>query len=476
MPKNRVAYYYDSDEGHYYYGPGHPMKPHRLKLTHHLLLSYGLYRQLEVYRPHKATAEEMMRFHTEDYITFLQKVQPDNARNFANALSKFAIGEFTDCPVFDGMYEFAQTVTGASVDGAVRLNHGQADICVNWGGGLHHAKKSEASGFCYVNDIVLAILELLKYHARVLYIDIDIHHGDGVEEAFYVTDRVMTVSFHKFGDFFPGTGAVKDIGAKAGKYHSINFPLREGIDDLSYEHIFKPVITAVMAKFRPGTIVLQCGADSLTGDRLGCFNLTLKGHAECVKFVKGFGVPVLVLGGGGYTIRNVARCWTYETATLLDARISNDIPAHTYRDYFGPDYKLHLTPENKENANSPAYLDKMKATILEHLKCLEGAPGVAFHQVPPDWRIKEGGDDGDPDKRSAPEGRRAHEAEYYDGPTDHDGSGGGRPPAMKRARRPSIGDWESSGAGAGSGSGSGSGSGTAALAQGGAGGAGAGAK
>lgn len=91
----------------------------------------------------------------------------------------------------------------------MRLNHGQADICVNWGGGLHHAKKSEASGFCYVNDIVLAILELLKYHARVLYIDIDIHHGDGVEEAFYVTDRVMTVSFHKFGDFFPGTGAVK---------------------------------------------------------------------------------------------------------------------------------------------------------------------------------------------------------------------------------------------------------------------------
>lgn len=87
----------------------------------------------------------------------------------------------------------------------VRLNHGQCDIAVNWSGGLHHAKRSEASGFCYVNDLVLAILELLKYHARVLYIDIDIHHGDGVEEAFYTTDRVMTVSFHKYGDFFfPG--------------------------------------------------------------------------------------------------------------------------------------------------------------------------------------------------------------------------------------------------------------------------------
>ena len=93
--------------------------------------------------------------------------------------------------------------------GAVKLNKQQADIAVNWAGGLHHAKKSEASGFCYTNDIVLAILELLKYHQRVLYVDIDIHHGDGVEEAFYTTDRVMTVSFHKYGEYFPGTGDLR---------------------------------------------------------------------------------------------------------------------------------------------------------------------------------------------------------------------------------------------------------------------------
>ena len=94
---------------------------------------------------------------------------------------------------------------------AVKLNKQAAEIAINWAGGLHHAKKSEASGFCYVNDIVLAILELLKYHQRVLYIDIDIHHGDGVEEAFYTTDRVMTVSFHKYGEYFPGTGDLRVI-------------------------------------------------------------------------------------------------------------------------------------------------------------------------------------------------------------------------------------------------------------------------
>lgn len=104
----------------------------------------------------------------------------------------YITGEFTDCPVFDGLYDFCATYTGCSIDGAVKLNHGLTDVAINWSGGLHHAKKTEASGFCYINDIVLAILELLKYHPRVLYIDIDIHHGDGVEEAFYTTDRVMT--------------------------------------------------------------------------------------------------------------------------------------------------------------------------------------------------------------------------------------------------------------------------------------------
>lgn len=110
----------------------------------------------------------------------------------------------------------------------------------------------------------------------MLYIDIDIHHGDGVEEAFYTTDRVMTVSFHKFPHFFPGTGDVTDVGAKKGKYYSVNFPLDSGIDDRNYQRVFEPIIQKVMEVYRPGAIVLQCGADSVSGDRLGVFNLTVK--------------------------------------------------------------------------------------------------------------------------------------------------------------------------------------------------------
>lgn len=434
--KQRVSYFYHTDVGHFYYGPSHPMKPHRLKLAHHLVLSYGLYRKMECYRPHPATPGEMAAFHSEDYVNFLSRITPDNLRQFHTQMQKFNAGEYTDCPVFDGLFEFTQLYTGASIDGAIKLNNGQTDIAINWSGGLHHAKKSEASGFCYINDIVLAILELLKVHARVLYIDIDVHHGDGVEEAFYCTDRVMTLSFHKYGDFFPGTGHIKDTGAKEGTGFSVNVPLNSGMCDDSYERIFKPVLDKIMDVYRPGAIVLQCGADSLTGDRLGCFNLSLKGHAQCVHYVKSFGVPTLLLGGGGYTIRNVARCWAYETSVVLEQEIPNQIPFNDYYEYYAPDFELHLTPEPRDNLNTDASLDSIKIEILQQLQSLQGVPSVQMQEVPPEFDLQKenlavGQNDGgiEDDLREKGNGstskgysegeRKPHEAEFYDDDADN---------------------------------------------------------
>mmetsp|Transcript_19249 Transcript_19249/g.41624 ORF Transcript_19249/g.41624 Transcript_19249/m.41624 type:complete len:381 (+) Transcript_19249:3-1145(+) len=380
MGKHRVSYFFDSDIPNHHYGPGHPMKPGRLKLAHNLVLSYGLYRKMDMFRPHRASAEEMAQFHSPEYIDFIRRVSPDTAKALGSEAQTFNLGEYTDCPIFDNLFDFCSLYTGGSIDGAVRLNHGLSDIAINWPGGLHHAKKSEGSGFCYVNDIVLSILELLKFHARVLYIDIDIHHGDGVEEAFYLTDRVLTCSFHKYGDFFPGTGDIEDIGSEKGLGYSVNFPLKEGIGDKDFYRIFKPVIQKIMDVYKPGAVVLQCGADSLTGDRLGCFNLTAKGHAECVKFVKSFGIPLLILGGGGYTINNVARCWAYETAVLVDEEenITSTIPQNDYSAYFEPNQNLHLQPSNIQNLNTKEYLDKYKTQILQKLSQLQGAPSVAM--------------------------------------------------------------------------------------------------
>ena len=263
--------------------------------------------------------------------------------------------------------------------------------------------------------------------------------------------RVMTVSFHKYGDFFPGTGDIKDVGAKAGKYYSVNVPIQEGIDDSSYEMIFKPVMEKVMEMYRPTAVVLQCGADSLTGDRLGCFNLTLKGHASCVEFMKSFNVPLLVLGGGGYTVRNVARCWTYETSVLLNCPIPNELPYNDFFEYYSPDFKLHLTPSHMENQNRPDELHSITTKILQNLKNLQGAPSVQMHPAPPDFMVNRETpqelEDRLPDERGAAvtkDGatKKEHESEFYEeGGADKDRSssrGGGKDLGTKDADEVTI--------------------------------------
>jgi len=360
-----VAYFYDQDIGNYQYVAQnqHPLKPHRTRMTDVLIRAYGMDKQLihmdlddDYYE-----SVDLTKFHSDDYIDFLSKVTPDNKEIFSDHISRFNFGE--DCPVFLGLYDYCKTYAAGSVLGADYVLNGEAEIAINWSGGLHHAKKQEASGFCYINDCVLAILELLKRYERVLYIDIDCHHGDGVEEAFYTTDRVMTLSLHKFGDYFPGTGDIGDIGEEAGKNYSINFPLQEGVDDFTYEQVYRPLIKAVMDHFKPEAVLLQMGTDSLSGDRLGMFNLSIKGHGDCLTYLKTFHVPILLQGGGGYTMRNVSRCWAYETSLALGVEIPNEIPDNEFSTYFHPDRKLHIATSNMENNNK-------REDIEKHLKYL----------------------------------------------------------------------------------------------------------
>ncbi|CCF39543.1 histone deacetylase [Colletotrichum higginsianum] len=421
----KVAYFYDSDIGNYAYVTGHPMKPHRIRLAHSLIMHYDLFKNMEIYRAKPATRGEMTQFHTDEYIDFLQKVTPDNMDAYQKEQGKYNVGD--DCPVFDGLFEFCGISAGGSMEGAARLNRQKCDIAVNWAGGLHHAKKSEASGFCYVNDIVLGILELLRFKKRVLYIDIDVHHGDGVEEAFYTTDRVMTVSFHKYGEYFPGTGELRDIGIGTGKHYAVNFPLRDGIDDTSYKSIFEPVIEHVMKFYQPEAVVLQCGGDSLSGDRLGCFNLSMEGHANCVAYVKSFGLPTLVLGGGGYTMRNVARTWAFETGVLVGKHLPKTLPYNEYYEYYAPDFELNVRPSNMENSNSYEYLEKIKAAVIDNLRHTQPAPSVQMQDVPrqpfggmtdeEEAELNDMDEDEQPDERMTQrrwEQRTRNEAEFED--------------------------------------------------------------
>lgn len=266
-----------------------------------------------------------------------------------------------------------------------------------------------------------------------MYIDIDIHHGDGVEHAFYHTNRVMTVSFHKYtGDFFPGTGKLDDNGTGLGKHFCLNVPLLDGIDDDMYLTLFKTVIDDAVTAFRPSAIVLQCGADSLGCDRLGAFNLSIAAHGECVNFVRKYNVPLLVVGGGGYTIKNVSRCWTYETSVLVGAEVPDELPATIYDSFFrDSQWKLHPPLTGKvDNQNTAASLQRITINIRNKLRYLQGAPSVAMQEIPPDlagWledeeRTKE---EKEEEKSTANAGERREDRstvrnEYFDGDNDVD--------------------------------------------------------
>jgi histone deacetylase 1/2 len=386
----KVLYLYDPEIGSYHYSRGHPMKPLRVQMTHSLIVNYRLFEHMDIKRPFHASYENLTNFHSQEYINFLSSVTGDNMHELSKDLTKFNVRD--DCPVFAGLFDYCKLTAGATLLASQKINSGQYDIAINWAGGLHHAKRNEASGFCYVNDIVLGILELLKVHERVLYIDIDIHHGDGVEEAFYISDRVMTLSFHKYGDYFPGTGRIDDIGYAKGKNYSVNVPLKDGIDDEGYEQVFNPIVSKIIETFKPSVIVLQCGADSISGDKLGCFNLTNIGHGNCVKFVKSFNIPLILLGGGGYTIENVAKAWTYDTGVALGQDLEKDIPYNEYLDYYGPHYKLQIPKLNIPNMNTREDIDSIIETVFENLKNVNAVPSVQM-AVTPSCFVEEDSDD-----------------------------------------------------------------------------------
>lgn len=395
-----VTFHTSPEMEKHHFGQTHPMKPWRLTLSKSLIMSYGMPFAMDNYISRAATFEELNSFHSDDYLDYLGTVLPEPVPRDLDSTNppdlKFNLGG-SDCPLFEGLYDYCSMSAGGSLDAARKVCNREADIAISWGGGLHHAKKAEASGFCYINDIVLAILQLLRCYPRVLYIDIDVHHGDGVEEAFFSTDRVMTCSFHKYDpiNFFPGTGALDDNGPKnefnAGAHHAINVPLNDGITDEQYAWLFDSVISKIVETFRPSAIALQCGADSLAGDRLGRFNLQVQGHGQCVAFCKKLGLPMILFGGGGYTPRNVARAWSWETAIALQCQDKIDpvIPAHTpWRDHFRQEELLptleQIVGEPRQNKNPQKRIQEIVQHVHEQLRFVQHAPSVQMRDIPPD--------------------------------------------------------------------------------------------
>lgn len=296
---------------HYDFGE-HPMAPVRLELTMKLARGLGVLDRLEVVRPVAATESQLLGIHTADYLAAVRTASSDPT------FHGFGLGS-TDNPVFEGMYDASALIAGGSQVAAELLWSGRAEHAVNIAGGLHHAMAGSAAGFCVFNDVVLAIRTLLAAGAqRVAYVDIDVHHGDGVQAAFYDDPRVLTVSVHQDPrTLYPGTGMPTETGSGAAVGTAINLPIPPGTSDDGWLRAFRAVVPSAVTAFRPDVLVTQCGCDTHHEDPLADLALTVDGqrfaYAELHDLAHAAaGGRWLALGGGGYgVLRCVPRAWTH---------------------------------------------------------------------------------------------------------------------------------------------------------------------
>ena len=324
-PPGRAAYVYgDALSGHVL-REGHPMRPVRLRHTHALLRAYGAFddEHALLVPPRPATLDELTTFHTEEYVETVRRLSSGEEADG----DRHGFSAHGDNPVYAGMYEAALLSTGASVQAAELIADGEASSAFAPAGGLHHAMRGWASGFCIFNDPVVAINVLRKRGLRVVYVDVDAHHGDGVQAAFYHDTDVMTVSLHESGRWlFPGTGAVAESGAGAAAGYSVNLPLFPYTEDDAYLEAFERVVPPLIEAFAPDVLAAQLGADAYVTDPLTHLALSTNGYETVVRRLGAMGCPMLAFGGGGYDLDATARCWTLAYGSMLGREWPDELP------------------------------------------------------------------------------------------------------------------------------------------------------
>ncbi|MER7116879.1 acetoin utilization protein AcuC [Saccharomonospora azurea] len=307
----------------YKLGDDHPFNPVRLDLTIRLATALGVLDDVPLVVPEPVEVDELYRAHAAEYVEAVRQA-PMAGWDVGHGLGT------PDNPVFTDMHEASSLVVGSTLVGARCIAEGKAARAVNIAGGLHHAMHGRASGFCVYNDCAVAISWLLDHgFDRIAYVDTDVHHGDGVQAAFYGDPRVLTVSLHQHPfTLFPGTGYSAEIGVDDGEGYAVNVPLPPATQDAGWLRAFHAVVPSVLEAFRPQILVTQCGVDSHEEDPLADLSLTVDGHRTIYRTLRGLADTYadgrwLAVGGGGYQlIRVVPRSWTHLLATVLDRDVA----------------------------------------------------------------------------------------------------------------------------------------------------------
>ena len=321
------------------YGSYHPFKPLRAKLFYELLNRYALIFEAnqKILCPKKLDEGLLRLFHTAKYIELLHL---SNQGEFTINMLDFGIGG-SDNPIVVGMLDFALKAAGATYDGAMMLARGEASIVFNPHGGFHHARSDFAEGFCYVNDIAIAIAALIKQGKRVAYCDIDAHHGNGVQEAFYEDHRVLTISLHESGQsLYPWGGFVEETGSGPGKGFNVNIPFHAGTDDDIYLSVFDAVVPPLIGAFKPDILFIECGGDAHKDDPLAHLNLTSRSYETVLKTLKNLCPRIMATGGGGYDAHKTAALWALAWATLCGIKMNDSFAGLVGGMMYGPESRI----------------------------------------------------------------------------------------------------------------------------------------
>lgn len=314
------------------YGSNHPLAIPRVPLTFDLIGAYGALQDAELCAARMARADELAWYHSADYIAAFAAAEAAGVVAMPQR-ERYHLGTLEN-PYFDKFYRIPAIASGASIQAAEWVLAGR--MAFNPAGGMHHARRAHAQGFCFFNDPVLAILRLRQAGWRVLYVDIDAHHGDGVELAFRDDPQVLTLSLHMHtGYAYPHAGGTfEDQGSRSAGHSTVNLPLPPGVHDAEYELLFDAAWYPLRERFQPDAVVLQAGADALFLDPLAKFKLTTGGFLAVVEKIinsapcHADGTPrLLVTGGGGYHLLAVARAWTGVWALLSERDLPDSIPA-----------------------------------------------------------------------------------------------------------------------------------------------------
>jgi len=324
--RGKLVYPYSNSLLEYEFKKDHPLKPDRLKLTYLLSEQLGLIDKVKLIEPTPASREELELFHTPEYIDAVVDSGTNN-----NAHPQYGLGT-ADNPVFPRIHETGARYVGATLDAMREIMNGASNaFCIS--GGLHHAHKNAASGFCIYNDIAIAINMLhQKKKCKVLYFDFDAHHGDGVQNAFYRNNDVMTISVHQSGKtLFPGTGFIYETGGSEGIGYSVNVPLLPGAGTPELVRVFDEVVVPLFESFKPDLLVTQMGVDGHFLDPLANLTYTSHGYEKILTKLRKMAEDIcnigwLAVGGGGYHPVNVARLWTLFLAIILDEKVPDKVP------------------------------------------------------------------------------------------------------------------------------------------------------